>query len=428
MEKKKILILGGTIGLCDVVKKAKEMGLYTIITDYNSPEKSPAKKIADKYYMISLSDIDEIVQMIKEEGITGVVTGFTDSYLPYYYEICKKANLPCYGTLEQFEICTDKKKFKEVCKKCNVPVIPEYQINPSTFEDDIKKIKYPVVVKPIDSSGARGVFYCNNEIELRKYYIEAMKVSPSKNVIVEKRIIGQPISIYYTLIDGNPVLSAIGDWYVYSPNDYVPPYCSLLLHPGKHLAEYKEKIDPLVKNMFRYLNMKNGVLFIQGFYTDENEFVIMEIGYRLNGGSTFFLIDECCGYNQVEMLINFSLTGKMCEDNKIELLEKPDLNGKSAAVYVINLKVGKIKEINNLDKVKKIDGIKAIVEKHKVGDNVNFIGTNNQNYAYVVIVRNSINEVVDVIKQIRSTLSILDEDGNEMIEDNIDFSGIEKEV
>ena len=116
-EQKKLLILGGVQAACDIVRKAQEMGIYTIVTDWYEENRSPAKKIADKSYMISIADIDEILKMIKEENISGIITGFTDSYLEYYYKICKAANLPCYGTLEQFEICTNKDKFKKICQK-----------------------------------------------------------------------------------------------------------------------------------------------------------------------------------------------------------------------------------------------------------------------------------------------------------------------
>ena len=93
---KKLLVLGGTNMSCEIVQKAKELGLYVIVADYD--ENAPAKIIADKASMVSATDVDAVVNLIKEEGIDGILTGFIELLLPFYQQICEKAKLPCYAT------------------------------------------------------------------------------------------------------------------------------------------------------------------------------------------------------------------------------------------------------------------------------------------------------------------------------------------
>ena len=81
LEGKKLLLLGGPALMSDIVEKAKSMGVYTIVTDWYEPDKSPAKKLADEYWMESVADIDKLTAMIKEHHIDGVFTNYTDSYL-----------------------------------------------------------------------------------------------------------------------------------------------------------------------------------------------------------------------------------------------------------------------------------------------------------------------------------------------------------
>src|SRR5699024_8177988 len=139
------------------------MGVKTMVTDWYPVENSPAKQIADEYAMTSTSDIPAMIQLIKENNIDGVITGFTDSVLPFYADVCNGTGLPCYGTRYQFEMLTDKTKYKKLCKEFNVPVIEEYDIKESDLHNDkLKEINYPVLVKPTDGSGARGVFICHN--------------------------------------------------------------------------------------------------------------------------------------------------------------------------------------------------------------------------------------------------------------------------
>jgi len=80
----KLLVLGGPALAKEIVVAARRLGVYVIVTDWYSPERSPAKKIADKALMISTADVDAIVQLVKSEKIDGVLTGFTDSTLKYY--------------------------------------------------------------------------------------------------------------------------------------------------------------------------------------------------------------------------------------------------------------------------------------------------------------------------------------------------------
>src|SRR5690606_15402467 len=120
---KRLLILGGSRISCEIVEKAKSMGIYTIVTDWYPKENSPAKLVADKAYQLSIADIEAMVKLIKDEQIDGVITGYTDSALSHYAKICQAAGLPCYGTFEQFEALTDKSIYKKICKEYGVPVI-----------------------------------------------------------------------------------------------------------------------------------------------------------------------------------------------------------------------------------------------------------------------------------------------------------------
>ena len=87
LKEKKLLILGGSALMIDPVLKAKSMGIYTIVTDLHGIERCPAKRIADEYWDISLMDYDTLVPLIKQKGIDGILTGFTDAFLLAYQHL-----------------------------------------------------------------------------------------------------------------------------------------------------------------------------------------------------------------------------------------------------------------------------------------------------------------------------------------------------
>ena len=117
-----------------------------------------------------------------------------DSMLPYYKQICERTNLPCYLTDKSLEFSTDKQTFKRLCKKYEIPVVKEYT--------DIKNVEYPVIVKPVDNSGARGITICKNESELNSGIETAKKKKKRKEILIEQYLDYKEATVFYVFING----------------------------------------------------------------------------------------------------------------------------------------------------------------------------------------------------------------------------------
>ena len=123
LKDKKLLILAGVDVHVKLVLAAKALGVYTIVTDYLEPKESPAKLIADEFWMLNITDVDAIVEKCREQHVDGVLAYCIDPAQIPYQQICEKLELPCYGTKQQFEIMTDKHLFKDFCLKNGVEVV-----------------------------------------------------------------------------------------------------------------------------------------------------------------------------------------------------------------------------------------------------------------------------------------------------------------
>lgn len=130
----------------------------------------------------------------------GVYAGYLDSTLPYYYELCRKANLPCYLNKQILECCTNKRKFKNVCERVGIETIPDIDIA------DLKKVEYPILIKPVDNSGSKGITVCYNEEMVPSAYEKACKFSKSKQVITEKFMTSDYVCAYYGVGEGKAEL------------------------------------------------------------------------------------------------------------------------------------------------------------------------------------------------------------------------------
>ena len=308
-KNKKLLVLGGNVLTCDIVKKAHELGVYVIVTDWNTPENSPAKKLADEYWNISLMDYEKLVLKIKQDNINGIITGFTDSYLTPYQHLCELTGLPCYATKEQFEWTTDKSSFKEKCRLYDVPVVPEYSLD--SFDKSIINKNQKIIIKPVDNSGSRGICICDNQEDFDAKLNYSLDYSKKKQVVIERYMDCDDVSFEYKIQEGEVSLASICDRYIYK-TPYGGSVTSKLIYPSKYIDVYLDDVDKKVKRMFQCEGLKNGVLFMQAF-VDNGNFYFYEMGYRLSGGRHFIFTKNQNGDSSVEELIYFALEGKMSD-------------------------------------------------------------------------------------------------------------------
>lgn len=193
-KQKKVLIFGGITHMIDVVRTAKQMGLYTIVAD-NSVG-SQAKAFADKAYNIDTIDTEKLTEIAKKEQIDGIFTVFDNINTWNALKLCKKLNLPFYASNEQLANLTYKEKFKEFCQTFNVAVIENYSREAAFW----KNIEFPVVVKPVDSYASHEISICYDQHQLSAAFMMAENWSKCGQVIVEQ-FTGQTdhVEMHYTV-------------------------------------------------------------------------------------------------------------------------------------------------------------------------------------------------------------------------------------
>ena len=161
---KKLLILGGNSETGVLVKKANDLGVYTIAVDPNP--KAPAKIHSKKHYNIDGFDIPNLTKVAMKERVDGVLVGVADILVPPYLRLCEKLGLPCYASDKIIAALSSKDGFIDACKQYDIETVPTFRLDESFKPEDLNEIKYPVVVKPVDNGGGVGISICYNEQEL----------------------------------------------------------------------------------------------------------------------------------------------------------------------------------------------------------------------------------------------------------------------
>lgn len=412
-EGKKLLILGGNPETTPLVEIANNMGVKTIVTSGRSTD--AAKKAAWKAYDVDGMDVDGLIALAKEEQVDGVLVGVADILVPSYCKVCEALDLPCYATQRIVDVFAFKDEFKATCEKYGVHGIPEFKLDAEMKREDLDKIKYPVMIKPVDNGGGVGMTVAYNEDELREGVKKALDASNKKRFIVEKYMQCDDMGMYYTFKDGYCSASCIYDRYTTDEQRGMSRVCLGGTYPSKHIDDYFANMHDNALRMFREIGIKNGVLMLSGFYED-GEFYVYDTGFRLQGEAPHLLMKAIHGFDQREMLIRFALTGS---EGDVDLKTDDDtrLRGKWASTLWFLLKEGTIDKIEGFESIYEDTRIVANIQRLHEGDEVlqEWIGNEKQVLTRLYIVCDSKQELADCLKEYQAKVKVYDKYGNNML-------------
>lgn len=418
-EGKKLLILGGVRQTLGIVEEARKLGLTVYVTDNRAD--SPAKKVADKSFMVNAMDVDAVVQLCREEKIDGLITGYVDMLLPYAQQICEKLGLPFWGDAQNIEMCINKDLFKIACEHAGVPTVPWKEVTRENYREMAAELRVPVVIKPVDNSGSRGVFKCYAQEELLPALEKALSFSPSGRLLVEKCMnIHNEFSTYYIMNHGNYYLTCMGDRLVTEITPEIAPVGRGMICPSKHLDLWMQTCDGAVKRFFDENNMKNGFAFLQGFYdADDNRLYVHEIGYRAVGGFSYKYVEHYSGFNRISELIKFAVTGSM-DQSEIEK-SNPYFDGYAVTVTA-SLKPGKIAKIEGVEKIRALKNVIYMLPMYGEGDVLkeSTQGTLASVFSYFLCAVKNRAELAEIIETVKNELTVLDENGSSMLNEIMD--------
>ena len=353
---KRLLVLGATKLIAEIVNEAKRGGAFVAVADYF--EDSPAKKLADESLLTDATDVKTLADYVRKNHIDGVLTGFTDSLLPAYMELCEVTGVPCYLNKDQLRFATDKAFFKECCREFSIPVIREY-----SPED---KLNFPLLLKPVDNSGARGIYICDKESDFASARANALKFSRSGNILIEDYLTCNEATAFYIFIDGTIYLAALADRHITAVKEGVIRLPSGYTYPSVGTDKFLEKTDPQLRKVFRKLNIRNGIMFLQGFLTSENDFIPYESGFRPTGSLEYKIFESVHGYNSLAMLINFALTGQMSDGKSCSRIT-PVFPEEAYNISCL-MKPGKIAAIEGKEKLAALPGVQDCFYSYEIGD------------------------------------------------------------
>ncbi|MFC1504229.1 alpha-hydroxy-acid oxidizing protein [Spirochaetota bacterium] len=396
-KNKTIMIIGGGLLQVPAVKTAIGMGLKCIVTDYN--KNAYGLKLADYPIVMSTKDLEgnvRIARMFERDHhpIDGIITVGTDASMTVA-AVANALSLPGIK-YDDAEAATNKIKMRKRFAEHNVPQ-PDFKGVWNVHEaiKATEELSYPLVIKPADNMGARGVRRIDSEEELYQAFPIAKGASPSGDIIIEEYMKGPELSIDALIYNGEIFITGVADRII-----EFPPYFVETGHimPSSLSGEQLHNEIDVFKKGIKALGITIGAAKGDIKITEDGARV-GEIAARLSGGfMSAYTYPYATGVNLIKNAIEIALGHP-----------PSDLEEKYSNVSVeraIIAKPGRITSIEGIEKANKIKGVKNIFLKYKIGDEA-IIPTNNiEKGGNVIAVGNSRDEAMSIAEKALSGITI----------------------
>lgn len=313
--KKKLAIIGASYIQRPLVEKARDMGLETHVFAWSKG--NVVEDIADYYYPVSVLERVKILEICREVGIDGVVSIGSDIVVPTVNFIASELGLT--GNSRQSTLLsTDKFKMRKALTRMGIKC-PEFEVYTEPNFKDPSRFTFPVIVKPTDRSGSRGVTKVENPDFVNTAIKKALENSFKGHAIVEEFIEGKEFSVEMLSYRGNHWPLAVTD----KVTTGAPHFVELEHHqPAKITDSEKDQINNTVIKALNALFIENGASHSEVFLLENGEVRIGEVSGRMGGdliGS--HLVELSTGYDYVRAVVEIAINqfnGKVPLDLKSE--------------------------------------------------------------------------------------------------------------
>lgn len=390
-----LVVLGGADGALTTLAAARRLGLATICVDMRA--EAPAARVADEFLHLSTADVDGIVDALRARtGVVGVISPASDVNIPYQREIARRLGLPCPLTDGAVRVSTDKGYFHEVCDRLGIATPRSVAGSAETVLARAADLHWPVVVKPVDLGGGRGIVRCTEPEELAAAVRAAEEWSPTDRVIVEEFIEGRDCGSELFLLDGEVIMGAV------SQRVAAEEGMVTLGHSMAPDDEVLAELTGLVGRICAELGYRDGPANVDLIVDPSGRPVLIEMGTRLGGNGIGELLGLVYGVDNTELAISVVLPGPM---PRPELLPAGQRRHAAARCFFAD-RVGVLRRLEGLDRARRHPAVVDVLVTARPGDPVEPAHQCRSKAGFALLVADGPEQLVSAVEEALSSIEI----------------------
>lgn len=411
LRPEKLLILGGSNCQLHAAERAKAMGLDTVLADYT--EHPPAAAICAVHEKISTFDVKACIEAAGYYGVSGVMTMGTDQ--PVYTAACvsQALGLPGHLSVDQAFSVTNKKKMKQILKVAGIPVAKDMIVDRNTSVSELTWMRGPLVIKPLDSQGQRGIYKEHTSQEILRHLADTLSFSRCSEALVEEFYDSDEVTVSGWISGGKLYVLTITDRLLYPDNTHIG-VCIGHRFPSVHSERYGEMAG-ISQRVAAAFALKEGPFYLQLLIGRQGIWV-NELAARIGGAFEDVVIPWITGFNILGAVLDSALgrpvsiwrSDTHCWDN-------PNSADQCAAVQLLFCRPGLIGSITPLAEICSLPYILDAGYNYQAGEVLPVMENATARFGHAVIggTRDTIEELVDDFYRQFSVQSV---DGEEMVQ------------
>lgn len=401
----KLLMLGGSKAQAAGIILAQKMGHEVVVCDYI--ESSIGHQLANKSYLVSTFDHEGVLEVATNESIDGIMTYGTDQPVATASYVSTRLNLSSMISYETALCVTNKIYMKKRFDAFDISTV-NYQIYKKGDKEGLKSLKTPLVVKPVDSQGQRGIYFLKEKDQVDHVFDQVISFSRTDTILVEEYYDHDELTVSGWVHDGKLHVLTITDRVTFTDKSRLG-ICLSHEFPSKYLTTYGVEIIELSNKIVSAFDIQNGPIYFQLLVGKEG-ILVNEVACRIGGAYESDFMESLTGFDilRTQILCDLGL------EADFDMLDSYDVlkNDKHLSVQLFFIEPCTIKEMVSSQDIEGLEGVLGCGFNVKKGDTIDSIENATARGGYVIIEGENREQVDKRLDTLYSLLKVLDEGGN----------------
>jgi biotin carboxylase len=386
------LIIGGGRWQLDLIKRASELGLFTVVADISA--EAPGRRLADEFVQIDTNDCTGLLEIVRQNPVSMVLADQSDRTVPVAAFLNEQLGLSGIRP-DTAHVFTNKYAMREALAGSGVPM-PAYA-EVSKVEEATAAARewgYPLILKPKSSQASVGVFKVDDELELRTHFAATMSESRDGTILVEEFVEGVEVTVEGFSLDGKCTVLAVSEKEHYRFNSCI---ARRLAYPPRFKSETQRRIRETHQIVVNTLGLRDGITHAEYRVRDGDPYLV-EVAAR-GGGNRIasVIVNHVSDVDVYEMLIR-RMMGQ-------DIVMPPRLR-RAANLEFLDFPPGKVNAISGLDEIRNSDLVCDIELGFSEGETIELPHNDKTRQGYFISLGDTRDEIDDKARRVKQLLEI----------------------
>jgi len=405
----RLMVLGGGSGQLNLIRRAKALGDFVIVADY-LPD-CPGGQIADVHVQVSSFDAERVIRAGREQRIEAIVTTGTDQPVLTAALTAEALGLPFYMDSQTALAFTNKRVMKALFRQHDIPA-NDYVLLGANFKDEeLRGVRFPAVLKPVDSQGQRGIWLVDTPDEVHEHIADTLRYSREDRALLETYYKSDELTVNGWVEEGQATILSVVDRLTIRNTRHIG-ICLGHNFPSVHLEVYHDEIVSLTQRIVTALGMKTGPLYFQ-YLVGEQGIVVNEVAARVGGAYEDLTMPVISGVDILGMVLDVVRTGS-CDTAPLrgyDVLKRD----KYVSTQLFFCRPGTVSHITPREAMLALQGVRDAYYNYAPGSEIPVIENATARAGYMIIEGNSFFDMIANVNQTFDALEVLDSSGNNLV-------------